>query len=64
MSILALVISVTTTFIGIINHKRVISKCCGRQLDASIDINNTSPILVSVPQSNPPSTLPNSKSIM
>jgi hypothetical protein len=43
LSIVSIVISVLGTFIALINHKRIKSKCCGRELDASIDINNTTP---------------------
>jgi len=43
IAIISIVISVISTLISLINHKRIISKCCGRQIDASIDINNTTP---------------------
>jgi len=43
IAIISIVISVIGTVISLINHKRIISKCCGRQIDASIDINNTTP---------------------
>ena len=43
LSIVALVIAVGGTVIGIFNHKRVVSTCCGRRLEASIDINQTTP---------------------
>jgi hypothetical protein len=38
---IALAISVGGTIIGIINHKRIVSKCCGRKADLSIDIQDT-----------------------
>jgi len=44
LSILSIVISVLSVIIGVINHKRIVSKCCGRQIDASLDINNTTPV--------------------
>jgi hypothetical protein len=43
LAIVALVVSVVGTLIGIINHKRVKSTCCGKTLEASIDINQTTP---------------------
>lgn len=43
LGIVAIIISVGTTIIGIINHKRIRSKCCGRELSASIDIEASSP---------------------
>jgi hypothetical protein len=43
LSIISIVISVAGTIIAIINHKIIKSKCCGRELDASIDISNTTP---------------------
>jgi len=43
LAIVALVVSVGGTLIGIINHKRVKSTCCGKTLEASIDINQTTP---------------------
>ena len=36
-------VSVLTLVIGAINHKRVRSHCCGSSVEASIDIENTSP---------------------
>jgi len=63
LSIISIVISVGATILTIINHKRIISKCCGRKLDVSFDINNTTPpslkltkppepILTNIPNSN------------
>jgi len=43
LSIIALVVSIGGTFLSIINHRHVISRCCGRKLDFSLDINNTTP---------------------
>jgi hypothetical protein len=39
----ALVISIATAVVGVINHKRIKSKCCGKEGDISIDIETTSP---------------------
>jgi hypothetical protein len=49
MSIIALIISSGGILIGVINHKRIRSNCCGRRAEASFDIDNTSPVKSSVP---------------
>ena len=41
LSIVALIVSIGGTIIGIINHKRIVSSCCGRKADLSLDINDT-----------------------
>jgi hypothetical protein len=41
-SVIALSISIGSIIIGIINHKRLSSRCNKRQLSVSIDIDNTS----------------------
>ena len=38
---ISLAISVGGMILGIINHKRIVSKCCGRQADVSLDIQDT-----------------------
>ena len=35
--------SVVSIIIGAINHKRIRSTCCGRNITSSIDIESTSP---------------------
>ena len=40
-------ISVCGLILGIINHRRIRSTCCGRTGDISIDIDKTSPLLKS-----------------
>ena len=45
MGLVALVISVVGTVIGVINHKRIRSSCCGRKLETSLDIENTTPTI-------------------
>jgi hypothetical protein len=35
-------LAVLATVIGIINHKRIRSNCCGRKAEISLDIENTS----------------------
>ncbi len=43
MSVVAVIISVGGTIIGILNHKRIRSNCCGKDVTASIDIESTTP---------------------
>lgn len=45
----AIIVSVATAIIGLINHKRIRSKCCGREATASIDIENTTPPKLNLP---------------
>ena len=45
----AIFISVVTAVIGFINHKRIRSKCCGREMSASVDIENTTPPKLNLP---------------
>ena len=39
----ALVLSVGGSIIAVINHKRIRSSCCGKKIDVSLDIENTTP---------------------
>jgi hypothetical protein len=48
LSIIALSVSIGGVILTIINHKRVIFKFCGRTLDLSFDLNNTTPPLSSI----------------
>ena len=43
IGIVALIISVIGTIITAINHKRIRSNCCGHRIEASIDIEESSP---------------------
>jgi predicted negative regulator of RcsB-dependent stress response len=43
MSLVALIVAVVGGIIGVINHKKIRSKCNDKVLEASIDITNTSP---------------------
>lgn len=43
ISYVAIALSVGTAIIGVINHKRVRSTCCGSHGEVSLDIENTSP---------------------
>jgi hypothetical protein len=38
----------------VVNHKRIRSNCCGKKLEASIDIDNTSPpdVVLNIPAQN------------
>ena len=40
---IAIGVSVLTAVVGVINHKRIRSNCCGKIAEASIDIENTTP---------------------
>jgi hypothetical protein len=42
-SYVAVAFGVATTILGIVNHKRVRSTCCGREANASLDIEQTTP---------------------
>lgn len=52
IALCGLVISGITTAIGIINHKRIRSSCCGKSVDISVDIESTTPPVKSVPPSS------------
>ena len=43
LSIAALAISLGGIILGAINHKRIRSSCCGKKMDASLDIETTTP---------------------
>ena len=43
--LLGLALSITGIFISAVNHKYIRSKCCGRHIEASIDIGSTSPLV-------------------
>jgi len=50
----------------VVNHKRIRSNCCGKKIEASIDIDNTTPPEVVVPAEsfvNNPMTNQNAKSV-
>lgn len=55
ISYCGLLLSIASVIMGVINHKRIRSKCCGHTADISVDIENTTPptkmapINVSVP---------------
>jgi hypothetical protein len=39
----SLAISVVSSVLAVINHKRIRSSCCGRKTEISLDIENTTP---------------------
>nr|WPF46745.1 MAG: hypothetical protein [Lake Baikal virophage 11] len=43
MTLVALVISIGGVVLGVINHKRIRSNCCGVKSEVSLDIEQTSP---------------------
>jgi len=55
MAVSGLVISILGSVIALINHKRVRSHCCGKDIIASVDVENTTPppppVLSSLPSS-------------
>lgn len=52
LGIVALVISIGTTIVGIINHKRIKSRCCSRKIEIEFDIETTRPASIA-PQPSP-----------
>ena len=44
LGIIAFAVSVVGTVYTAINHKRVRSNCCGKNLEASLDVENTTPV--------------------
>jgi len=49
LAIVGIVVSVAGSALAVINHKRLRSSCCGKRLEASLDIEETTP-----PTSLPP----------
>jgi len=49
IAIIGLIISVGGSALAVLNHKRLRSTCCGKKIEASIDIEETTP-----PTSLPP----------
>ncbi len=50
VSYLALAIAVGGIVVGVFNHKRIRSSCCGKSAEVSIDIDNTSPKRIEDPK--------------
>ena len=43
MAISAIVVSVGSSILAIVNHKRIRSVCCGVKIETSLDIEDTTP---------------------
>lgn len=43
LSLSAILLSGASAVIGVINHKRIRSTCCGRKAEVSFDIESTTP---------------------
>jgi len=43
LAIIGVVVSVGGSIIAVINHQRVRSNCCGKEISASLDIERTTP---------------------
>lgn len=43
LSVIAIVVSVGSAILGVFNHRRIRSHCCGKDLVASLDVENTTP---------------------
>lgn len=43
LGMVALIVSIGGTIIGLVNHKRIRSSCCGKKIEASVDIESTTP---------------------
>jgi hypothetical protein len=43
LSGVAIAVSVGTAVLGVINHKRVRSTCCGKKAEVSLDVEDTTP---------------------
>jgi len=52
LSTLAIIVSVLSVVIGIINHKQVKSRCCKREASFSLDITSTTPEIDTPTQDN------------
>ena len=43
VSYLALAVSGASVVLGYINHKKIVSRCCGHVVEASLDVSDSSP---------------------
>jgi hypothetical protein len=48
----SLAVSLAGIVLGVINHKRIVSTCCRYEIEASLDIDNTTPLAKN--EVNPP----------
>jgi hypothetical protein len=49
LSGVALFIAVSGAILGVVNHKRIRSNCCGREMSVSFDVEATTPPRIVVP---------------
>ena len=49
VALCGLAVSVLTAVIGYINHRRIRSNCCGKEVTASLDIESTTPVKAIAP---------------
>ena len=47
IAIIGLIISIGGTVLAMVNHKRIRSTCCGKKLETSLDIEDTTPVKIS-----------------
>ena len=47
IAIVGLIVSIGGAVLAIINHKRIRSTCCGKRLETSLDIEDTTPVKIS-----------------
>jgi hypothetical protein len=55
LGIVGIGMSLGGTLLAIFNHKRLRSNCCGKKIEASIDIENTTPpddLKINIPSKN------------
>ena len=64
IAIVGLIVSVGSSVLAVVNHRRIRSNCCGLPLVASVDIENTTPtdLRIKIPkpkhESSPPTPAP------
>jgi len=46
----SIALSIGAIVLGVINHKRIRSSCCGKEASVSLDIENTSPTITRAPK--------------
>ena len=45
MIYITMTVSVCSVILGLVNHKKVRSSCCGKKVEMSFDVDNTSPLM-------------------
>ena len=43
LGLTGIIIGLISSFIGLVNHKRIRSSCCGKKIETSFDIDTTTP---------------------